>query len=83
VNGARRVAEPRQRRRQFYVLEHAFEWQAAFRDQLVQWASVDVLHDDGRVAVDFGDLVNRADVRMIERRRGARLLEELRGGQLW
>ena len=36
-----------------------------------------------RVPVNFGDLVDRADVRMIERRHGARLFEQLRGGQLW
>ena len=35
-----------------------------------------MLHDDVRLAMLFSDLVNRADIRMVERGNGARLANE-------
>ena len=41
----------------------------AIADDVLQRGSVEVLHDDERLAVLLADVVDRADIRMIERRR--------------
>ena len=46
----------------------------------VERLALEQLHGDERLAVLFADLVNRADVRMIERRGRARLEPEALGG---
>jgi hypothetical protein len=50
--------------------------ETAVRDQLRQRLAVDELHRDERSPVRRADLVDRADVRMVERRGGARLSQE-------
>ena len=50
------------------VAQHRFERQALAPDHLAERAPFDVLHDDVRLAFEFADLVNRADIRMIELR---------------
>ena len=42
-------------------------------DAVLERLALEQLHGDERPALEFSDVVNRADVRMIERRRGARL----------
>ena len=45
-------------------------------DDMFQRRAVQVLHDDERLAVLLADVVNGADIRMIERRRSPRLAAE-------
>ena len=57
-------------------LAHHVDWQASWRDDLGQRWSIDELHDEHGPVFVFDDVVQRANVRMIERRNSARLLTE-------
>ena len=81
MNDAIFVGEAERIRDVTAVLEHGFERQAVFGNELEERTAVDELHDDERVPANFADLVNRADVRMIERRSGPRLFQQLHGGK--
>src|SRR5207249_2811244 len=50
------------------ITERPFDRQPLFRDRLGERTSPDVLHDDIRVALSLPDLVNDADVRMVQTR---------------
>jgi len=52
------------------------DWQRAPADQVGERTAVEQFHCDERPAVVLADLVNRADVRVIQRGSGARLARE-------
>ena len=58
------------------VAEHVANGQRATGQQLAEGVPLDVLHDDHLRAFARSDLVDRDDVRMVQRRRGAGLAEE-------
>ena len=71
------VVRRRQSLRHFGHQPHnLLERKVAFRRQVAQIASFDQLHDDEGDLVDAADVVDGDDVRMVELRRGARLLLE-------
>jgi hypothetical protein len=51
------------------VAEHRFERQSFGRDEIAERLSLDEFHHDERVSAFVLDLIDRADARMIERRR--------------
>ena len=57
-------------------IEHALERQRARRDLVLQRLAVEQLHHDEVLAVVLADVVDRADVRMVQRRGDARLAPE-------
>jgi len=57
-------------------IEHAVERQRSARDLLLQRVAVEQLHHDELLALVLADVVNRADVRVVERRGHARLASE-------
>ena len=57
-------------------LEHAVERQRPARDLVLQRAAVEQFHDDELLALVLADVVDRADVRVVERRGDARLAAE-------
>jgi hypothetical protein len=57
-------------------IEHALERQRTTRDFLLQRVAVEQLHHDEGLAVVLADVVNHADVRMIQRRGDARFAAE-------
>ena len=57
-------------------LEHAVERQRAARELVLQRPAVEQFHDDELLAVVLADVVDRADVRVVERRGDARLAAE-------
>ena len=57
-------------------VQHARGGQRPFFDQLLDGAPLEQLHHDERLAVVFAELVNRADVRVLQRRRQAGLALE-------
>ena len=56
--------------------EDIFERHGAASDAFFKRLAVEILHDDEGAAVFFADIVNRADIRMIERRRRLRFTAE-------
>ena len=56
--------------------EHAAERQGLAGDLLLQRLAPHQLHHEERPALLFADVVHRADVGMVQRRRGARLARE-------
>ncbi len=57
-------------------VQHPRGRQRSFFDQLLEGAPFEQLHHDERLAVVFAELVNRTDVRVLQRRRQAGLALE-------
>ena len=57
-------------------VQHLLHRHRCARDQVFERGSVQVFHDDERTTLGFIDLVNRADVGMVQRRGGKRLAPE-------
>src|SRR5688572_10135540 len=60
------------------VTEGRFEREALASDQLVQRTPFDVLHDDVRLALEGANLMNRADIRVIELRGALRFAPKVK-----
>jgi hypothetical protein len=54
-------------------LEQPIHFHRLARDQVLQRRAVEILHHDERMPVLLADLMNRANVRMVQSRSGARL----------
>ena len=61
-------------------IEHLAQIERPARNRLLQGAAVEPLHHDELLALVLGDLVNRADVGVIEARCGPRLVQESPAG---
>ena len=55
------------------IAKDIFDREAASRDQAIEGLSLDQLHRDVGLPVGLPDVMDRADVRMVQRRRRARL----------
>jgi hypothetical protein len=58
------------------VAKQRLSRQPAWHDHRLELHALDVLHDDARLVVDFGDLVDGADVGVIQGRGCACLLQQ-------
>jgi hypothetical protein len=59
-------------------VSYCFAQRSVARNEVAERPPVDQLHDDERLVGFVLDLVDRADTRMVERRRCSRLVQDLR-----
>jgi hypothetical protein len=70
------VGMPERVRQLLAVAQHLLDWERSLREAGAQRLPLDQLHGDVGLALGFADLVDRADVRMVQLRGEARFLDQ-------